>query len=46
VAAVEFSPDVSQLVKMALSILKNTVSIALGAVIVCVTLVGTSLADM
>jgi hypothetical protein len=41
-----FSLGVSQLIKMAPSILKNTVRIVFGAVIVSVTLVGTSLADM
>jgi hypothetical protein len=41
-----FSPDVSQLIEMAPSILKNTVSTVFGTVIVCVTLVGISSDDM
>jgi hypothetical protein len=41
-----FSPGMSQLIKMAPSILKNAGSIAFGTAIASVILVGTSLADM
>jgi hypothetical protein len=46
IAGVEFFASVSQLIKMAPSILKNTVNIVFWAIIVCVTLLGISSADI
>jgi hypothetical protein len=46
VTLLDFSTGVSQLIKMAPLILKNTVSIAFWAVIVCATLEGISAAYM